>query len=963
DSNGCINYDSVTVTVNPLPVIDAGTDTAICIYDTISIGGSPTGPSGSSYSWNTTVTLSDSTLANPQVYPTSNTTYYLTVSDSNNCVSYDSIRVDVNSLPTVNAGADIQVCIFDSVQLNVTGGSSYIWTPATGLNDDSIANPLASPSDTTTYIVTGTDSNTCKNTDTVTVVVNPLPNANAGAGVQICIYDTIQLIATGGEIYNWLPMDSLSDNSNDTTLAWPTDTTSYVVTVTDSNTCVNTDTVVVTVNPLPVIDAGTDTAICIFDSIVIGGSPTGPVGSVYSWLPNDSIITTTSQNPIVFPTSTTEYFLVVNDSNGCVNDDSISITVNNLPVIDAGNDVQVCIYDSVQLNATGGIIYVWTPDIGLSDDSIADPLVSPSDTTMYYVTGADSNTCSNVDSVTVIVNPLPPADAGNDVQICLGDTTQLNATGGIIYAWLPDTMLSDDSVSNPFAFPLDTTDYVVTVTDTNSCENTDTVTITVNPLPLTDAGIDTAICIGDTFLIGGSPTGPAGSSFEWMPSEGLGDTISANPPASPDTTTKYFVIATDSNGCILTDSVLITVNYLPIAYAGADTQICIYDTVQLNATGGIVYLWSPADSINDTAAFNPLVWPSDTMEYVVLVTDSNGCMNIDSVVVVVNPLPNADAGADEYICRSDSITLTATGGESYSWSPATEIANPDSSSPTVFPQIPTTYFVEVTDSNSCRNTDSVSVNVFRIFGGDTSICENATIVLGLNSTGIPFSYLWSPAIYLNDSSLANPTASPDEEGDITYTVIVNDSGICVDSTEVNLTIHIQPSANFSVTYIPQCDEVSGEFINSSIDADWYHWDFGTADTANTTDADYDFSYQGTPSVTLIAYNQYCSDTIESDSTLQSFIEYLDVTVSNVFSPNNDGINDYFAVGVNPSLIECTKLQIYNRWGQLMFIDTEGVKMWDGKNIFNGRNVPAGVYYYVFSINDLPPINGSVTVNY
>ena len=131
--------------------------------------------------------------------------------------------------------------------------------------------------------------------------------------------------------------------------------------------------------------------------------------------------------------------------------------------------------------------YAWSPADSLSATNIADPLAWPTDSTAYIVTGTDLNNCSFSDTVNVFVNPLPTVDAGLATSICLGDTAQLQATGADSYIWSPAGSLNNPSISDPLAFPTVTTIYTVTATDTNTCVNTDSVTVNINSLPTATA--------------------------------------------------------------------------------------------------------------------------------------------------------------------------------------------------------------------------------------------------------------------------------------------------------------------------------------------------------------------------------------------------------------------------------------------------------------------------------------------
>ena len=138
------------------------------------------------YAWSPTNTLINPNTGTPIAFPTETTTYVVTVTDENGCQNTDDVVVFINTPPNVNAGPDVGICIGNSTRLNATGAVSYVWTPATGLNNPNLSNPLANPLVTTTYTVLGTDANGCESTDLVTVFVMEGSGLSAGNDVTIC---------------------------------------------------------------------------------------------------------------------------------------------------------------------------------------------------------------------------------------------------------------------------------------------------------------------------------------------------------------------------------------------------------------------------------------------------------------------------------------------------------------------------------------------------------------------------------------------------------------------------------------------------------------------------------------------------------------------------------------------------------------------------------------------------------
>ena len=953
DGLGCFDRDTMTVTVNPLPVVDAGADMVICFADTVPIGGAPTGPAGSTIAWTPATGLSDAAVANPDAFPTVTTQYIVTVTDINGCIDTDTMTVTVNPLPVVSAGNDTSICIGDSAQLLATGATIYSWSPTTGLSDPNIANPLAGPTDTITYVVTGTDGNGCVSTDTITVNVMDLPIVDAGPDLWLCLGDSIQLLATGGVTYAWSPGTGLSDPNIDNPMAGPTDTTTYIVTVTDANMCINTDTMTIVVNDDPPLFAGNDTTICLNDTVMLGGNPTSVAGSTFTWTPAASLDDPTLSNPMAFPTVTTTYYVTaVNDT--CMSMDSVTVIVNQLPPANAGPDTAVCFLDSIQLQATGGTVYEWIPGTGLSDSLIANPMASPSDTTTYIVAVYDALGCLAFDTMTLIVNPLPIAEAGPDVQVCVLDSVQLQASGGTTYSWSPTTGLSDPNIADPLASPSDTTTYYVTVTDSNGCSSIDSMMVIVNPPPIVDAGPDATICNGESTQL--NATG--GVSYVWTPDIALSDDSIANPLASPLTTIMYHVSVTDTNGCVNTDSVTVNVNQLPLADAGPDLQICIGGQAHLNATGGVTYSWSPPGDLTDPNIADPWANPTDTTTYIVTVTDANGCTTTDTMVLIVNPLPTADAGPDVNLCYLDTAQLVATGGVQYTWTPNMFISDTSIANPQVWPDTTMSYVVTVRDSNLCEQNDTVVVNVFRIVAwGDTAVCEGDSAQLNAGGPGA-VSFSWSPTTGLSDPNIANPLAAPATT--TTYTVTVTNGAGCTDQASAQVDVVVNPTASFTSELDPDCAGMVVDLTNTSTNSDTYLWDFGNGETSTEENVTVTMPFGQDFTINLTAYNSSgCFDNTSFTSTVLAFTDYFDIQIPNVFTPNNDGVNDRFEINVGQVLSECTEISIFNRWGQIMFLATGRNVVWDGRTSA-GVEVPSGTYFYTLSINGIE-YRGHVTV--
>ncbi len=822
-SNGCTATDDVLVTVNPTPNADAGADQSICNGGSIQIGGSPTGPAGSSFVWDNGGSLSSNIDPNPIASPIVTTTYSVTVTDAQGCTSIDDVIVSVGSLPTADAGLDQTICDGESATIggSPTGpvNASFSWDNGASLSATNTANPIASPSTTTTYSVTVTDGAGCSAIDQVTVTVNPLPTVDAGPDQVICdgfsvVIGGAPTTSTAGATILWDNAGSLDDATALNPTANPIITTTYTVTITHPNSCTDTDQMTVTVNPNPIADAGPDQVVCDGVPVGIGGSPTGPTGATYSWDNAATLSSSTDPNPMASPLTTTTYSVTVTDLLGCTSVDQVDVTVNTNPDADAGLDQTICEGStaviggsptSTILNAT----FLWDNATSLSSAIDPNPTANPIVTTIYTVTVTHTNGCTATDDVTITINPAPLADAGADQFLCTGSSVQIGGapTGpvGATYLWDNAATLSSATDPNPTANPIGITTYTVTVTDILGCTNTDDVTISINGLPIADAGPDQIICDGNSATLGGAPTGPAGSTYTWDNAATLSSAIDPNPTATPATTTNYSVTVTDANGCTAIDQVQILVNPLPDADAGPDQTICDQQTVQIggaptSSVPSATFLWDNAASLTSATDPNPTANPSVTTTYTVTVTHTNGCTNTDQVLVSVNPLPAADAGPDQSICIGSSATIggspTGPGGSSFIWDNAISLSSATDPNPIATPSATTTYSVTVTDGFGCTNIDQVLITVNPIpdadAGADQTICLNETIQIGGSPTSgvLNATFLWDNATSLSSATDPNPMANP--TATTTYTVTVTHTNGCTATDQVTVNVNPLP---------------------------------------------------------------------------------------------------------------------------------------------------------------------------
>jgi hypothetical protein len=469
---------------SPPPIADAGNDQAVCPGTKVRIG--TTGGSGNTYSWTSKPAGYTASTFNADVTPSATTTYYLKVTSSGTgCFTIDSVTITVKTAPKANAGSDKTMCAGDSVQIGaaVDTNLTYVWTSTPAGFTSKLANPIVKPSQNTSYSLSVTNKDGCTNSDTMIVNVNPLPTANAGSDQNICKGSSAQIgkAAVSGNTYSWrsVPAGFTSSVANPTVT--PSDTTVYILKVTNSTGCVKEDEVKISVSPLPVAEAGNPSSVCAGSSVKIG-SP-AKTGQTYSWTSRPAGFTSFSAEPTVSPTVTTTYKLLVR-GNGCTSEDSVTITIVDPPKVDAGTAQSVCSGDSVLIGTTAinGVTYSWTSSPAGFSSTSAIVKVSPSVTTTYTLVGTNTNGCTAQSKVTVTVKASPVANAGSPKTICSGESAPIGSASqsGYTYSWTSDPAGFTSTNANPTVSPTTTTTYKLVVTNASGCSARGQVIITIS---------------------------------------------------------------------------------------------------------------------------------------------------------------------------------------------------------------------------------------------------------------------------------------------------------------------------------------------------------------------------------------------------------------------------------------------------------------------------------------------------
>jgi hypothetical protein len=385
--------------------------------------------------------------------------YSVRVSNSTlGCVD-TTVILTVTSIvpPSVSAGSDQTVCGGTNVTLTATGATNYVWN--NGVNTSSLNVVTGTNSSSTSYVVTGTDTQTgCSSMDTVLVIVNGLPQINAGSDFTACSNETITLTASGGNSYIWsnTVIDGQSFVLNQTS--------TFSVSGTDANGCTNTDQITVTIYQAPTVSLGNDIQVCQNEVPVTLFYNVNQAISTASWNTGE-----TSQSIQV--NSPGSYIITVSDVNNCLDIDTVSVTLFSLPGADLGSNQSICSNDlpaTLSVQSTGNqLSYLWST--GQTTQQI-----QVSQAGSYTVTVINANNCESTDTVQVQVLTAPNVNAGNDITVCEYDfPVTLNATGnGAEVEW-------SNGATTPFTSVNTSGTYSVTTTAQNGCQATDSVIVTV----------------------------------------------------------------------------------------------------------------------------------------------------------------------------------------------------------------------------------------------------------------------------------------------------------------------------------------------------------------------------------------------------------------------------------------------------------------------------------------------------
>ena len=972
DSMGCLAFDTVTLSEPAVLVANIVDSTnlscnAACDGDaTVTAGG---GTTPYTYLWSNTdsTTLADSLCASIP--------YSIIVTDSMGCQAFDTTTL---SEPDVLVAAIVDsnntscngICDGDAT-VSVTGGTlayTYLWSNA---DTDTIADSLCAG-----YItVQVTDDSGCVAYDSILILEPPILTVDTLSTTEAscdssCDAQAI-IVANGGTP----PYTYLWDNGDTNTLADSLCTSTYYVTVTDLNSCSTIDTVVI-LGPDGLTSNIVDTTMVSCSGICDGAATVRGFGGTppytYSWIDTSSgvILGPGLTDTVITGLCAGFYYAVIKDTNNCVTTVGILITepLPLAPSICTVNNVScnsVCDGSAIvcPVGGTEPYSYIWS-DPFAQTDSIADSLCAGN----YQISVTDANGCIAIDSLINISEPTllscsftDTGMTGCGVDSAIGYAVVQGNGGTTPYQYLWDILVLGSEVDT-LADSLLAGTYNVTVTDTNGCTSVCAIEITDTSdmaSSITDSTMVSCfgLCNGEAIVTTTGSSQPY--TYNWFDSFNIaiGDTDSIGNNLCAGI---HRVIVRSNANCFRSIPIEITEPDLLIAtFIDTINILCNADSngsITASISGGTqpyTYAWS------DTTG-SPIIDSDHILDsvsagvYCVVITDSMGCT--DSVCYVISEpdlLTINVTSTTQTTCSNtcDGINVsTAAGGTTpytYLWLPDSTNGSTDSN------LCMGTYIVTLTDANNCTAADTAEIlaliYVDADAGPDQQICQKDSVTL-IGSGGATYQWIHDSTLISTESTT---TTTPENTGNNDYILIVNDS-TCSDTDSVAVyvvPVGVDAGPEFTINE-GSCVVLIGSAINGAT----YLWESGlTLDDPNLA------TPEACPLETTVYYLTATNDSgcVGVDST----IVIVKPEIPDGFTPNDDGKNDVWEIGLL-EFYPNSELQIYNRWGELIFNSPEGDRYaikFDGT--FNGKNLPVGTYYYVIKLNDgeTEPMTGPITI--
>ena len=849
----------------------------------------------------------------------------------------------------------VEVCQGDGIALNpstnLIPGWNYVWSPATGLDNPTSDNPIASPQSTTTYSVTVTPPNNACSVETqVTVTVVPLPQLAFDYDFD-CNNFTVNFTnqSTDSDGFRWLFGDPQNPGAASTaenpTYVYPGSGTYTVTLITGDNALCKdtlTEDIFIPVNTLDV-DFNLGVYDCEDVSILeltdgTNDAASAPVAWAWSVVYGGQFLTSSQQNPLFTvpnPTSGT-ISLTVTAANGCqLTVQEAFQTGGNNPTDAIAGTVEVCNGDGVALNPNYDQSlnwqYQWSPSFFLDNPNAPNPIASPTgDITYTAVITAPAGLCSVEAEVDVEVLPLP--QLAFDIELdCASPTIAFvnQSTNSDGFRWFfgdPNNPGATSTEENPtYAYTTPGTYEVTLITGDNAlCKDTLVSQIMVQDRVLNAAfDLSYANCGEDAVTIEFDNQSVNNlnntSGYEWTITtlDGTFTSTEVEPTltlATEQTIQVTLEIFTDDGCSVATANTSLFIDFTELNLATGDLQICLNEETGLNPGGdpSYQYQWAPAAGLNDPTSANPLADPDASVVYTVTVTNTNGaatCVLVDSVSVVVPPAPGLSVSDDVLTCE-DTVTLfAATTLDADLTFLQNGVAVGTGGNLLVDVSGTQTFVVSALDDFGCvDNSAPITVAGGPVdigSSGDEIICdtENPVVQLTNLDPNDNLTFSWAPNSYITaGADSATPTIA-NVPGQTTLLVTVENQFGCTDTEMLDLVI-VDADADLNFISEVQCNGATVEFTNTSTNAFGYRWTFGDPNDPDATSTEvnptYTYNTPGTYPVTL--------DLIYDVDCVESFTGEVEIIEPNIVSNFS---YEYVACSTEEIVINFTDQSINN----------------------------------------------------
>ncbi|MCF8424594.1 MAG: gliding motility-associated C-terminal domain-containing protein, partial [Bacteroidia bacterium] len=632
---------------------------------------------------------------------------------------------------------------------------------------------------------------------------------------------------------------------------------------------------------------------------------------------------------VVANPNTTTVYSVLGANGSCTAIATSTVDVTTTPTLSV-NSGSICSGSSLTLTANGALNYTWSPTTNLSVSTGSVVVANPNTTTIYSVIGVNSSCMATANStVNVISNPTITVNSGS---VCSGSSLTLTANGATNYTWSPITNLSSSTGSIVIGNPISSENYTITGADVNGCISSTTATITVNPVPNMTISPNMTVCplAATTLSVGGA------STYTWSPNIFLNNANTANVISTPSVTTTYTVDGLSAAACSNTIVMTLFVNNSLVVNASAtNPTICPLGTTSLTASGATTYTWSPSLTLSSANGSVVTASPPTSTTYTVIGATST-CTNSAQVLVTITSNPTISVvSSPSIICNGSLTSLTASGAQTYTWSPAATLSSANGSNVNANPITTTVYSVSGTNAFGCLSSTTATLSVvstptISAIANPSSICAGQTSTLSAFGAS---NYTWSPASTLSNPNISSTIATPALS--TIYNVIGSTgtaSFLCTSSNTVQVTILPVPT----ITVSPQiviCEGQSSTIY--AVGANTYTWS-PTIGLTNPYAASTNLSPNGSGTfiynVTAVNINCAATETVEvivnplpiinagSDTTINvdnSLVLY-GTGNTNVGFLSTDGTqlscNYCYSLTVNPQNTTCYTLEGISNFG-------------------------------------------------